>query len=639
VDSFYSGENMEWPHHIEQALRANYLFKRDKEYVIRKSEEGVEVVIVDEFTGRLMPGRRWSDGLHQAVEAKEGIQIKEESQTLATITFQNYFRLYDKLAGMTGTAMTEAGEFAKIYELDVVGIPTNLPMIRGDNNDVVYRTAKEKNGAIIDEIVRLNKHNRPVLVGTTSIESSEHLSEMLGRRGVGHEVLNAKHHEREAMIVAKAGEQGLVTIATNMAGRGTDIKLGEGVLCKDCIHPDTKATWCCVQCNRPERANNCAKCFKGSYNDRFLKGEDEMPRCEADVRCGLHIIGTERHEARRIDNQLRGRSGRQGDPGSSRFFLSLDDDLMRIFARDWVKNVLERLGMTEGQQIESRMVTRGIENAQKKVEARNFEIRKNLLEYDEVMDKQRQTIYQTRQEILESVELKDKVVSMIEESIEDLMATYLAEKSKDWELEEFAKRLHQMFNVAIDLGEFEKKERETVQEIVSDKVLARYDEIEEANTPERQRAVERYLLLDVLDSKWKDHLYAMDALKAGIGLRSYAQVDPKLEYKKEGFEKFRMLLNSVSSTVASLIFRMVVREQDEQRLESRWNSAEAVPQAGASPGFAQHRAGMEQAIQSSGTGGAPKQIKRTAPKVGRNDPCPCGSGKKYKKCCYPRFGS
>ncbi|MFH1999997.1 MAG: preprotein translocase subunit SecA [Planctomycetota bacterium] len=641
VESFYSGSNMDWPHHIEQALRANYLFKKDKEYVIRKSEEGVEVVIVDEFTGRLMPGRRWSDGLHQAVEAKEGIQIKEESQTLATITFQNYFRLYEKLAGMTGTAMTEAGEFAKIYSLDVVSIPTNLPMIRRDNNDIVYRTLKEKNQAIIDEIVRLNSHSRPVLVGTTSIASSEHLSEMLGRRGVQHEVLNAKHHEREASIVAKAGEYGHVTIATNMAGRGTDIKLGEGVICKDCIVPGTKTreTYCCVKCERPERANQCEACFKGPIRNRFLKGDDDLPACEDDIRCGLHIIGTERHDARRIDNQLRGRSGRQGDPGSSRFFLSLDDDLMRIFARDWVKTMLEKLGMTEGQEIESRMVSRGIENAQKKVEARNFEIRKNLLEYDEVMDKQRKTIYETRQEILDGENLRDKVVAMISDTVADLMDTYLGEKARDWNLEDFNNRLKQVFLVSIDPDLLQNKERALVDKMVTDLVLKRYDEIEAKHTPEQQRALERYVLLDVVDSKWKDHLYAMDALKSGIGLRSYAQVDPKVEYKREGFEKFQMLLQTISATVASLVFKMVLREKDEQRLENRWSGEAVHEQASTQTGFAQQRQGMDQAIQASGKGGMVQPLKRKAPKVGRNDLCPCGSGRKYKKCCFPRFGS
>jgi len=638
VESFYSGANMDWPHHIEQALRANYLFRRDKDYVIKNSEDGMEVVIVDEFTGRLMPGRRWSDGLHQAVEAKEGIKLKEESQTLATITFQNYFRLYEKLAGMTGTALTEAGEFAKIYHLDVLAIPTNLPMIRSDNNDVIYRTFKEKNHAIIDEIVRLNKFGRPVLVGTTSIENSELLSDMLGRRGVKHDVLNAKHHEREAQIVTEGGQYGHVTIATNMAGRGTDIKLGEGVICADCTNPENNETWCCIDCAREERSKNCVGCFKEPIKDKFLKGDDGIPPCSEDARCGLHIIGTERHEARRIDNQLRGRSGRQGDPGSSRFFLSLDDDLMRIFARDWVKAMLEKLGMTEGQEIESRLVTRGVEKAQKKVESRNFEIRKNLLEYDEVMDQQRKTIYTTRQEILESEGLKEKVISMISDSVDELMNTYMGGTAKDWDLNEFSQRIHHLSGVTIEPESLEKKEAEEVNEFTVEKLISRYDEIEEMNTAEEQRKLERYILLDILDSKWKDHLFAMDALKTGIGLRSYGQVDPKNEYKKEGYGKFQLLLNTVSNTVSSLIFKIAVKQEEdnEARLAKRWSSAEAVQQSDAS-GFDQHRQGMEQAIQSSGAGDKVNQpLRRSEPKVGRNDPCPCGSGKKFKKCCGAR---
>jgi len=393
-----------------------------------------------------------------------------------------------------------------------------------------------------------------------------------------------------------------------------------------------------VDCVRPEKADNCSGCFKKAIRDRFLKNSNGTLPCKEDVRCGLNILGTERHEARRIDNQLRGRSGRQGDPGSSRFFISLDDDLMRIFARDWVKNILQKLGMTEGQEIESRMVNRGIENAQKKVESRNFEIRKNLLEYDEVMDKQRRTIYENRQETLDGADLKDKVTAMINDTVLDLIGTYLGGSSKDWDFGEFVNRIKQVFEVEIQPGELQKKEADEVEELVMTRLIERYDEIEASNGKERQRSIERYLLLDILDSKWKDHLYAMDALKAGIGLRSYAQVDPKTEYKKEGFDKFQMLLQTISSGVASLVFKMVVRDGDEERLKNRWSSAEEVRQQDPA-GFEQHRKGMEQAIQSSGKETAVKQIKRKSPKVGRNDPCPCNSGKKYKKCCYPRFGS
>jgi len=636
VDSFYSGANMDWPHHIEQSLRANSLFKKDKDYVVQKGDEGTEVVIVDEFTGRLMPGRRWSDGLHQAVEAKEGIRIKEESQTLATITFQNYFRLYEKIAGMTGTALTEAGEFLKIYKLEVVAIPTNLPMIRADCNDVIYRSLAEKRNALIDEICRLNTFGRPALVGTTSIESSEILSDMLGRRGVTHEVLNAKQHAREATIVAEAGKKGHVTIATNMAGRGTDIKLGEGVINSDCVHPETGAVWCCIGCERPERANNCAGCFKGAINQRFLEGENGMSPCEQDVRCGLHIIGTERHEARRIDNQLRGRAGRQGDPGSSRFFLSLDDDLMRIFAKDWVKTVLEKLGMTEGQEIESRMVTRGIENAQKKVEARNFDIRKNLLEYDEVMDQQRRTIYETRQEILEGEDLKEKALAMVNDNVTGLMGTYLGDSKKDWELKEFASRLNMIYQSDFSASDFEKMDFPEVEQKVMERVNRLYEEKETEIDAEHMRRVERFLLLNVLDAKWKDHLYAMDALKAGISLRSYGQIDPKVEYKKEGFEKFQMLLTSVSDEVTQYIFRVKrVEEEDERQLSGRWSSGQTVREQ--MSGFDSQRQGMDQAIRGSGREKPNVQIRRKEPKVGRNDPCPCGSNKKYKKCCGQRI--
>jgi len=630
VDSFYSGSNMDWPHHIEQALRANFLFKKDKDYVVMKGDGGPEVVIVDEFTGRLMPGRRWSDGLHQAVEAKEGIGIKEESQTLATITFQNYFRLYDKIAGMTGTALTEAGEFLKIYNLEVVSVPTNLPMVRQDCNDVIYRTLSEKKNSIIDEVCRLNSFGRPVLVGTTSIESSETLSEMLGRRGVDHEVLNAKHHEREATIVAESGQANHVTIATNMAGRGTDIKLGDGVINTECAHPETGAIWCCVSCERPERSATCEACFKGSKKSDFVDGREGKPACVDDVRCGLHIIGTERHEARRIDNQLRGRAGRQGDPGSSRFFLSLDDDLMRIFAKDWVKAVLGKLGMTEGQEIESRMVTRGIENAQKKVEGRNFEIRKSLLEYDEVMDQQRRTIYETRQAILCGEDLKEKVLAMVNDTVLDLMNTYMGEVKKDWELDELTQRLNHHFGSEFDGKQFEAKEREAVEQTVMDGVLELYGAKEQMVGADEMRRVERFLLLNILDAKWKDHLYAMDALKAGISLRSYAQVDPKTEYKKEGFDKFQMLLQSISEGVTSFIFKLKVEREDEETLRGRWSSGETVRHE--MSGLGAQRQGMDQAIQASGKGGAVQPIRRTAPKVGRNDPCPCGSGKKYKKC-------
>ncbi len=647
VDSFYSGKNMDWPHHIEQALRAHNIYKRDHHYVVKDDE----IIIVDEFTGRLMHGRRWSDGLHQAVEAKEGIRPREENQTLATITFQNYFRLFDKIAGMTGTAMTEAAEFAKIYNLDVVSIPTNRPLIRRDHDDNIYLTEKDKFKAIVEEIDRIHGMGRPILVGTTSIEKSERLSAALSRRGLQHEVLNAKHHEREAKIVAQAGQYGAITVATNMAGRGTDIKLGEGVVKKSCIHPETGETWCCIGCDRPERADNCARCWKKQADPENWRGGkfrkcvlgNKAP-CECgsgkpyikccypkygewdDPPCGLHIIGTERHEARRIDNQLRGRAGRQGDPGSTRFFLSFDDDLMRIFARDWVKTVMEKLGLKEGEVIRSPMVSRGIERAQKKVEARNFEIRKNLLEYDEVMDKQRKFIYRERQEVLEGRETRDKVWEMIEKVVSQAVEGFMPERGEP-DMEGLKAWLAHKFGPDFDLSGLEAHKGEALLEEILSRAEALYERREKENGPEAMRTIERYLLLDTIDRKWKDHLWAMDALKAGIGLRGYAQVDPKTEFKKEGYEKFQRLLESVADEVTDLIFKVQL---------------EPVPETGPAPSE-EEPLGEPAASQAPGVGSppplpagneaVPETATRKKKKVGRNDPCPCGSGKKYKKCC------
>ncbi|HKE00377.1 MAG TPA: preprotein translocase subunit SecA, partial [Planctomycetota bacterium] len=470
--SIYEGKNMDWPHLIETALRAHHLYRLDKDYVVRKSQEDghPEVVIVDEFTGRMMPGRRWSDGLHQAVEAKEGIKPRDENQTLATITYQNYFRLFKKLAGMTGTAMTEAAEFSKIYNLDVVNIPTNRPVVRQDQPDVVFRTAREKWKAIADEIERVNKLGQPLLIGTTSIEKSEQLSGMLSRRGIEHQVLNAKQHEREAHVVANAGFASAVTVATNMAGRGTDIKLGEGVV---------------------------------GYG-------------------GLYVLGTERHEARRIDNQLRGRGGRQGDPGTSRFYLALDDDLMRIFYRDWVSAFMEKLGMTEGQAIESPMVTRAIEKAQKKVEQRNFETRKNVLEYDEVMNEQRKVIYGARQDALEMRELRERIDEMIAQGIRAQIDASWGEKGKETDWAGLAQWFHRKYELTVDAKELEAlADPEKIAADLEKRVATRYAEIETRETPANMRRIEQFLLLSVIDQKWKDHLYAMDALRSGISLRSY----------------------------------------------------------------------------------------------------------------------
>jgi preprotein translocase subunit SecA len=908
VGSFYIAGNMHWPHKIEQALRAHFLYRRDKEYVV----QGDEVIIVDEFTGRLMPGRQWSDGLHQAVEAKEGIRIKEETQTLATITFQNFFRLYRRLAGMTGTAMTEAEEFNKIYKLETVAIPTNRPLDRVSHPDVVFMTVREKFKAIVDEIHEFSERGRPVLVGTISIENSEKLSNALSRSyGIEHEVLSAKHHQREAEIVAQAGQRhvdragkecGNVTIATNMAGRGTDIKLGAGVVYANChgpwdvqrqSRPDDFGNKCCIFC--PEYDGVCAHCFKPQKDPAFPKrGRTE---CREDPPCGLHIVGTERHESRRIDNQLRGRSGRQGDPGSSRFFLSLEDDLMRVFAKDWVTSVLKRLGMEEGMALEHNFLSRGIENAQKKVEEHNFHIRKNLLDYDEVMDKQRKVFYGRRQDILNAGSLRPTVWEILTENVQEMLDNlmgpdyrydcvaewarrtfevtvktsalrgrtvedldiYLKDRAiddarsrvsetigefyessgdddeemeseepsevesedeppevdyrgltawardrlgvavnerdlrnmsnedidtmlqeaaakkvqetdcsaikqyldEDYPLQVLTAWLKTKFELQVAVEElrnrpaaeieqrimgylthlYDQKEREypityaidralnahqvagtfdfaglarwaswyyavpvTEEEVhltnfeetrqhllqVAERAekeqalaaaiargLARYLSSDEASATDhnlpairtwaaetlgvelrpdelrdlprgklaemllgRARAVrrmdmnnlERYLLLQVYDTSWKDHLYIMDHLKSGVGLRGYAQVDPKIEYKREGLKQFEQMLAGINEKFADLFFK--ARWVQREALNRIW-SGQSAEHEELAPGMAlfdeQKQAAMEALKQQ--TAEKPKPIVRTAARVGRNDPCPCGSGKKFKKCC------
>ncbi len=631
VDSFYSGEHMEWPHHLEQSLRAHHIYKKDIDYVIKDGEQGPEIVIVDEFTGRLMAGRRWGDGLHQAVEAKEGLRTREELQTLATITFQNYFRLYDKLAGMTGTALTEAGEFKKIYDLDVLAIPTNRPLVRNDEDDVIYRTKKEKWVAIADEIEEATAAGQPILVGTISIEASEHLAGLLQRRGIAHEVLNAKQHGREAHIIVQAGRKGAVTVSTNMAGRGTDIKLGgnpEGMLDEQ-LKLDPNAD---VESLRTEIERRVA-----------------LESKEVKDAGGLYVMGTERHESRRIDNQLRGRSGRQGDPGRTRFYLSLEDDLMRIFARDWVGTLLEKLGMTEGQEIQSGMVSRGIEKAQRRVESRNFDIRKNLLDYDEVMDTQRKTIYGKRQEVLEGEELRSTVLEMCEEVASGIVSSRMADKNEP-DVDGLVSELQTRFNTTFEAGDFPVNEGTgAVLDQVADRLEARYDERKAELTPERMHMVERFLLLNTIDSKWKEHLRGMDALKRGIGLRGYAQVDPKVEYKREGYDLFQQLLHAIAEEVTSLLFRLEVKQDDADRLDQRWSgqkaaqarhAAPAAPAALAAPAasrLAAMQRGRERASEQAGNQGPVAPIKRDNARVGRNDPCPCGSGKKYKKCCFPKF--
>lgn len=555
VESFYVPGFEDWPHYIENALRAHSLYEKDKEYVVEEAQDPQtgqvrpEVVIVDEFTGRKMAGRRWSDGLHQAVEVKEGLEPKQETQTLATITFQNYFRMFDKLAGMTGTAITEAGEFHKIYTLDVVSVPTNRPIARADHVDVVFRTLPEKWNAICDEIERVQAIGQPVLVGTASVENSEHLSGLLRERGVPHEVLNAKNHEREAHIVAMAGSKGAITVSTNMAGRGTDIKLGGNFE------------------YRLEQALEEAGLEAGDLDhleeiDRIRKEvEEQSARDEAEILelGGLYVLGTERHEARRIDNQLRGRTGRQGNVGESRFYLSLQDPLMRIFYRDWVVNAMERLGMSEGQPIESGMVTRQVAKAQKKVEDRNFEIRKSLLEYDEVMDHQRTEIYAARQAVLEGEDLKDRVGTMISNVADRQAYTY------EGDAEGFAEWVERNFGVAVEPAAAEAAVREEKPDLepTLEPIDRRYDERREGWGDELTRRIESYLVLTAIDQKWKDHLHAMDALKAGIGLRGYGQQDPKIAYKKEATELFAQnLLPAIEADVSSKIMRIEVSKPE-----------------------------------------------------------------------------
>ncbi len=566
INNLYDPAQTELLHHVQQALKAHVLFKRDVDYIVKNGQ----VIIVDEFTGRLMPGRRYSDGLHQALEAKEGVKVESENQTLASITFQNFFRMYEKLAGMTGTADTEAAEFKKIYDLDVVVIPTHKPMIRKDHPDVVFRTKREKFEAAAKEIKRLHEKGQPVLVGTTSVENSEQLSSMLKRMGIPHEVLNAKHHEREAEIVAHAGERGRVTIATNMAGRGTDIVLGEGV---------------------------------------------------AEVG-GLHILGTERHESRRIDNQLRGRSGRQGDPGSSRFYLSLEDDLLRIFGSDKISGIMNKLGMEEGEPIEHSMLSKAIENAQRKVEAHNFEIRKHLLEYDDVMNKQREVIYSQRKQIMAGEDLRSDLLGFIDEIAEKLADTYADEKKPpdEWDWKALKERLKGQFGVHLFIPS-EKRSELTPEELkqeISSAVKKAYEEQVELFGSEDMAQVERFIMLQSLDSLWKDHLLNMDHLREGIGLRGYGQKDPLQEYKREGYDMFMAMIQRFREETLSILLRIrPMRQSEVEELEIR------------------KKRRQEQQMQLSHGDGETKKrpVKRKARKIGRNEPCPCGSGKKYKRCC------
>ena len=588
IDNLYDPKYVDILHHINQALRAHYLFSRDIDYIVKDGQ----VIIVDEFTGRLMPGRRFSDGVHQALEAKENVKIERENQTLATVTFQNYFRMYKKLAGMTGTADTEALEFKKIYNLDVIVIPTNVPLIRTNYADVIYRTEKEKFKAAVGEIEELYKKGRPVLVGTLSIDKSERVSEMLKRKGIPHHILNAKNHESEAEVVAQAGRSRAVTISTNMAGRGTDILLGG--------NPEFLALTMC----------------RGQKDtEEYIKALEEAKRiCEKDKEGvirhgGLHILGTERHESRRIDNQLRGRSGRQGDPGSSRFYVSLEDEIMRLFGSDRVSPILGKLGMKEDMPIEHPFITKAIENAQTKVEGHNFEIRKYLLEYDNVMNKQRETVYGMRREVMKDGNVKDHIYDMVEEICENLVYEHAPEKvyPEEWDLQSLKNRIYETFFFHIDLDSTDIKTitREGLIDIVEEKVFSVYKEKDKLFGEDELRAIEQFITLNSLDTHWKEHLLSLDHLKEGIGLRGYGQKDPLREYQRESFELFLDMLDRVKYDTVKKMFAVQPAKEEIAHNE---------------PIMFMNR-------------GDERPLEQKEKKIGRNAPCPCGSGKKYKRCC------
>ena len=680
IDNIADAENWDLKHYVETGIKAHALYKRDVDYVVKDGE----IIIVDTFTGRLMPGRRWSDGLHQSIEAKEGVTIRKEDQTLATITFQNYFRLYQKLSGMTGTAETEAAEFEKIYKLEIVVIPTNKPMLRVENSDVVFRTVKEKYKAAADEIAELHEKQQPVLVGTTSIEKSELLSGILARKGVKHVVLNAKQHEKEAEYVAQAGRIGMVTIATNMAGRGTDILLGG--------NSDFMTRQELVKKGRARAISVAEGAISPTAPKGFLRfyySGQEFEVSEADwaeanqshaeaaraeheqviAAGGLFILGTERHESRRIDNQLRGRAGRQGDPGASRFYLSLEDDLMRIFAKQWVSTLLERLGMEEGVPIESRMISKRIEGAQKAVEAQNFESRKHLLEYDDVMNKQREAVYGLRRQLLEGVEQRELI---LEDYVGGILSTALDEFAADnvrpeqWNVKGLDESLVDHFGLSLSAAGIDPHQlaRHELGDAIFDKLKAEYESKEKILGAETMRYHERMVMLSVIDGLWKDHLLSMDHLKEGIGLRGYAQQDPLVAYKRESFDMFEAMMLKFQEDTVRFLFRMQILGPDGQPVNAapapRREVPAAPPVASAAHAFANEEAPREIAIPTrqasttidalekefhrkkqrelavasrAGAGEASEPSQRhTGEKVGRNDPCPCGSGKKYKKC-------
>ncbi len=613
VDNLYDPNHMDLVHHVVKGLQAYSLYKRDVDYVVKEGE----VIIVDEFTGRLMPGRRWSDGLHQAVEAKEGVKIANENQTLASVTFQNYFRMYKKLSGMTGTADTEAAEFAKIYNLDVNVVPTNRNMIRLDYADVVYRTEKEKFSAIVEDIKECHERGQPVLVGTISIEKSERLAGHLSRTGVKHNVLNAKQHEREAEIIAQAGHKGAVTIATNMAGRGTDILLGG--------NPDFMFKQILY------REENLTDADKLKIFEQ-IRADCEKDKQEVIAAGGLHILGTERHESRRIDNQLRGRAGRQGDPGSSRFYLSLEDDLMRIFASERVSQLMLKLGMEEGVPIEHGMVTRAIANAQKKVEGHHFDVRKQLLEYDDVMNKQREVIYQHRRAVLGGTNLKDDLRNMIDGLVESALNIYCPAEQypEEWDMKGLAELMHSQFGFDIAQGKGDGGEalrtigRLALVEDLRAQVRDAYDRREQELSPELMRFLEKTFMLQVIDHHWKDHLLGMDHLRDGIGLRGYGQKDPLIEYKREGYDLFSGLMERIKSDTLDRLFHVQAVRHEEHPATTAAAPPPPPPMISRpQPALILNRG--EEPV-------APQTVQHSDDKVGRNDPCPCGSGKKYKKC-------
>jgi preprotein translocase subunit SecA len=676
ISNIADPENWDLKHHVETAVKAHSLYHRDVEYVVKDGE----VIIVDEFTGRLMPGRRWSDGLHQAVEAKEGVKIERENQTLATITFQNYFRMYKKLAGMTGTAETEATEFSKIYNLDVLVIPTNKPLLRVENPDLVYRTEKEKYFASADEIQKLNDAGQPVLVGTTSIEKSERLSDLLKKKGIKHVVLNAKFHEKEAEIVAQAGRKGMVTIATNMAGRGTDILLGGNAEFKakqECVQKQIAQPLRAAQGQIQVGVDNSTSTvwyYAGNeyvvptelWNEALARYKQQTDKEHDEVinLGGLFILGTERHEARRIDNQLRGRAGRQGDPGASRFYLSLEDDLMRIFAKEWVSKLLERLGMEEGVPIESKLISRRIEKAQEAVEAQHFESRKHLLEYDDVMNKQREAVYGLRRQLLEGVDQKDLILEdYVAGILSDLLDQHASVKTHpaDWDIKGLKDAIFTRFGVDI-LAEgvtSETLSRQELGDAIFEKLRERYEAKEKLIGPDAMRYHERMIMLSVLDQLWKEHLLNMDHLKEGIGLRGYGQKDPLVEYKRESFDMFEAMMQRFQEDTSRYLYLMQIISRSDASAAAAGGSrgqdnGDSVihpagpdgngnrPPRGVTTSVddleeafqRRKRRELEQARMAGAGDRQPVQrVVRTSAKVGRNDPCPCGSGKKYKKCC------